>query len=155
MKKSVRRFVKQQVDRLAAAGDCLEIGSYDVNGNLRQILAHTNYTGLDMRQGPNVDVVANSNDLPFPDNFFDVVVCVETFEHDKFFWRTTAQIRRVLRPGGVVILTAPSIDFGIHEYPSDYWRFTEAGLTSLIEDWCGDIESSYHDRAAFVAGRKL
>jgi SAM-dependent methyltransferase len=155
MRRIVRRFVKQQVDRLAAAGDCLEIGSYDVNGNLRGVLAHTKYTGLDMREGPNVDIVANGNELPFPNDHFDIVVCVETFEHDKYFWKTIEQVRRVLRPGGVVIFTAPGINFGIHEFPGDYWRFTESGLRSLIEEWCGEVVSHYHDRSAFAAGRKL
>lgn len=153
MKRSVRKFVYQQIQRLAPVGGCLEIGSYDVNGNLRDII-NLKYTGLDMRPGPNVDIVANGNNLPFDRESFGLVVCVETLEHDRYFWQTIKEIRRVLEPGGTVILTAPSIDFGIHEHPVDYWRFTEEGLRSLVEDWCCNIESSTQDRGAYVAGVK-
>jgi len=41
-----------------------------------------------------------------------------------------AEIARVLRPGGCLILTAPHI-WGIHEEPRDYFRFTGYGLAHL------------------------
>lgn len=154
MKRLVRRWVANQCKRLGASGKCIEVGSYDVNGNLRDILSHTEHIGVDMQDGPGVDVVANGNDLPFADNEFDVAVCVETLEHDRYFWRTISELNRVTKSGGVVILTAPSINFGIHEWPYDFWRFTEDGLKSLIEDWCEGVESLYKDRTVFVAGRK-
>ena len=47
--------------------------------------------------------------LPFPDNSFDYATCVEVLEHLPPDLRATAfqEIRRVLRPGGKLILTVP------------------------------------------------
>lgn len=46
--------------------------------------------------------------LPFPDRNFDVVFCIETLEHVTDERRTLAEIRRVLRPGGRLLLTIPN-----------------------------------------------
>ena len=50
----------------------------------------------------------NANDLaPYADGSFDAVLCNAVLEHDRYFWRTVAEIRRVTRPGGRIILGAP------------------------------------------------
>lgn len=37
----------------------------------------------------------------------DVVLCCMMLEHDRFFWKTLSEVRRVLRPGGIFLLTVP------------------------------------------------
>jgi len=113
--------------------DVLDLGSYDVNGCVRHLF-NGNYTGCDMRAGPNVDVVCNAHDLveEFGEGRFDAVICLEMLEHDSAFWVTMEQIGRVLKPGGRLLLTARGIHFG-HHNPPDYWRFTEeAGREMLL-----------------------
>ena len=57
----------------------LDIGSYDVNGCLKPLFRFdAEYTGLDMREGPNVDIVGNSHEIPFSGNHFDLVTCVDS-----------------------------------------------------------------------------
>lgn len=46
--------------------------------------------------------------LPFPDDTFDRVICSEVFEHIPDDRGAMAEIRRVLKPGGVVAATVPS-----------------------------------------------
>jgi len=111
----------------------LEIGSYDVNGTIRPIFTGP-HTGLDMREGPGVDLVADSYDLPFPDNSYPVVVSVSMLEHDRYFWKTIPEMYRVLEPGGHLILTTCYIGWPKHEHPYDYWRFTEEAITGLLEE---------------------
>lgn len=53
----------------------------------------------------------NSNDLSFEDNSFDLVISNATLEHDKYFWKTLAEIRRVLKPGGRVVIGVPGYKF--------------------------------------------
>src|SRR5262249_2253713 len=53
---------------------------------------------------------ANSMDC-FEDEKFDVVLCNATLEHDKFFWKTVAEIRRVTKPGGLVVLGVPGYKY--------------------------------------------
>lgn len=46
--------------------------------------------------------------LPFADNHFDAVSCIETFEHFKDATRALNEIRRALKPNGVAIITTPA-----------------------------------------------
>ena len=43
----------------------------------------------------------------FPDQRFDIVLCNAVLEHDRFFWKTLAEIRRVARVGGLVVIGTP------------------------------------------------
>ncbi len=47
--------------------------------------------------------------MPFPDKTFDVVYCGETIEHQVDTDWLVAEINRVLKPGGTLILTFPNI----------------------------------------------
>jgi len=50
-----------------------------------------------------------NKDIPFEDNFFDLVVSVETIEHLENPWHFIRELHRVLRPGGQLIITTPNI----------------------------------------------
>ncbi len=110
----------------------LEIGSLNVNGAIERI---GDYTGIDMRAGPGVDQVMNGHELEFEDESFDCVISAETLEHDDAPWKTAAEIYRVLKDKGVLLVTVPGIGFPRHDFPSDYWRFTIAGLKALFKDF--------------------
>lgn len=114
----------------------LDVGSLDVNGTYRPMLEdvlHWQYTGLDIREGPNVDVVAPPFNYPFNDNCFDVVVSGSTLEHVERPWLVVPEMARILKPGGLLaILTHWS--FPLHEYPKDCFRFMPDGLTVLFDE---------------------
>lgn len=108
----------------------VELGSQDVNGSLRDHCPPgARYVGLDMEPGPGVDsVVEPGAALPFADESVDVVVSTSAFEHDAFFWETFLELARVIRPGGLVYIDAPSNN-DFHRYPLDCWRFyPDAGI---------------------------
>jgi len=105
-----------------------------------------------MREGKDVDIVSNSHNLPFPDKQFDCVVTAETFEHDDEFWATIKEIERVLKSGGYLIISVPGIGFKKHCYPSDYWRFTDFALKSLMKNF-NDVETLEDGDATFAIGR--
>jgi len=118
-------------------GEVLEVGSFDVNGSPRKLFADCKrfpkYTGMDMREGPGVDLIANAQSIPLPDESVDVIVCAEMLEHDSAFWVSLAEMYRVLRTGGHLIATTVSFLFKQHDYPKDYWRFSKEGLQAAIE----------------------
>ena len=108
----------------------LEIGSYDVNGNVRNIFTDygAKYIGTDMRQGPNVDHVCISYDLcdKFIPNQFDCIVCLETLEHDIYFWKTLDVMKKLLNQNGYLIISTPTIKYPLHNHPDDFYRFTDS-----------------------------
>lgn len=108
----------------------VDLGSQDVNGSLRDHCPPgSHYVGLDMAPGPGVDLVVEPGaSLPFADSSVDVVVSTSAFEHDVFFWETFLELARVIRPGGLVYIDAPSNN-DFHRYPLDCWRFyPDAGI---------------------------
>ena len=77
-----------------------------------------------------VDMIAPAEDLPFPANSFDCVICTEVLEHCADPWAAGAEIGRVLRPGGWAFVTTPFL-VALHETPHDYHRFTPWGIIEL------------------------
>jgi len=54
--------------------------------------------------------------LPFPDSCFDAVWCSEVIEHLANYKLTSAEIKRVLKPGGIYIITTPNSFFWLHYF---------------------------------------
>lgn len=117
------------------AGECkapvLEVGSYNVNGTVRDLFP-VPYIGVDMREGPGVDVVCDVTRGHFADGEFQTIVTTETLEHVTEPWTAIDRMSRWLAEGGMMIVTVPFM-FGKHDYPNDYWRMTGDGLRYLFE----------------------
>jgi SAM-dependent methyltransferase len=117
----------------------LEVGSYQVPGqealtNLRPLFAGKAYRGTDARPGPGVDLIADVEALPHADSSIGTVVAMNTFEHVPHFWRAFAEVRRVLRPDGALLMSCP-FHFRLHDHPSDFWRFTPEAVDLLLADY--------------------
>lgn len=80
-----------------------------------------------------VSVECDAHRLPFKSGVFDVVLFTEVLEHLSYPERALAEIARIMRPGGSLILTVPFL-WGTHEAPHDYFRFTEFGLARALDD---------------------
>lgn len=113
-------------------GKTLDVGSRDINGSPRELFHE--YIGIDSLKGKNVDMRASAHALPFMDSEFDNVLCLDMLEHDPTFWLSIPEMIRVLRPGGNLVIAVPGIGFHKHNYPSDFWRFTEEAMTMLLKE---------------------
>lgn len=80
---------------------------------------------------PGVVQIDLSAPLPFEDASFDTIMCTQVLEHVENVENATAEIARVLRPGGHALITVPFL-YPLHEAPYDYWRFSHYGLRSLL-----------------------
>lgn len=131
-------FINDFMRKWGTPRDTLDVGSLLVEGerNSPRNLFET-YTGIDMRNGGNVDIQMNGHDLvkQFGKESFDCVVCLDTLEHDEKFWLTVEQMRAVLRPGGWMIIGVPSRRCPLHEHPADYWRFMPASMDTIFEGY--------------------
>ena len=70
--------------------------------------------------------------LPFASHSVDVIVSGQAFEHIEFFWLTWLEMVRVLKPGGLIFLLAPSRGYE-HRHPQDCWRFYPDGYQALAK----------------------
>lgn len=112
----------------------LDLGSTDIGGCYRPLFdsPRWSYRGLDLAPGPNVDVVLQR---PYhwdavASNSVDVFISGQVLEHVEFFWVTALEVSRVLKPGGIACLIAPSSGYE-HRYPVDCWRFYPDGMRAL------------------------
>jgi ubiquinone/menaquinone biosynthesis C-methylase UbiE len=82
-----------------------------------------NYLGVTKQQGgvqATIDMVQGDGErLPFPDGAFDHVICTETLEHVPDDGAIVSELMRVLRPGGILVISVPD------EYSERLlWRFS-------------------------------
>ena len=83
----------------------LDIGSLDINGSNRDLFENCDYTGLDVGEGKNVDIISIGHLFKGPDNYFDTIISTEVFEHDMFYEETIKNVMRMLKPGGLFLFT--------------------------------------------------
>jgi SAM-dependent methyltransferase len=124
------------IDKFASEHDIngrvLDVGSLDVNGNIKGHFK--DYTGIDMRDGKNVDKVINAHAIKefFKEGEFDIVCCFDTLEHDDKFWVSIENMKWVLKKGGWLLVGTPSINHGKHDHPFDFYRFTGEAFKQVI-----------------------
>jgi SAM-dependent methyltransferase len=134
MEDFVNRFLKSKYENQEI--DIIDIGSQDVNGTYKPLFDQPkwHYTGCDMVKGKNVDLVLSDSYhwKNVKSNSFDVVISGQTFEHIEYFWVTMLEITRILKPGGMCCLIAPSNGVE-HKYPVDCWRYYPDGFRALAK----------------------
>ena len=151
---------------LRPAGRVLEIGAQP---NRTALLAMTELTSLD-RVGINLFpesefegfkiLQGNANCMAmFDDCSFDMILSNAMLEHDQRFWLTCAEIRRVIKPGGIAVIGVPgfsrssdlstlkidkpdgpsgpgwqdsTLTYRYHGFPHDYYRFSERAVRDVL-----------------------
>ena len=137
MRGNIREFVRAVAETLTIPQPVVEIGAFQVPGqpysaDLRPLFAEADYTGCDIRPGPGVDRIEDVHRLSFATDTLGTVLVLETLEHIKNPLQAMAEVFRVLRPGGLAVISS-CMDFPVHEHPADYWRFPPQGFDLLLE----------------------
>jgi SAM-dependent methyltransferase len=137
MRLLINQFVKICAGSLPCREPVVEFGSFQVPGqedisNLRIFFPDKKYVGADMRRGPGVDMVLNLHQIDLPPESVGTVLLMDTLEHVEYPRKAIDEIRRILKPDGVLIMGSV-MNFPIHDYPYDYWRFTPEAFRSLLK----------------------
>ncbi len=93
-----------------------------------------NHYVLDIEPAPSVDIVGDGRSMPLADASIDVVLITQVLEHIPEPIAVISEIHRVLKPGGTLLLSVPSI-FPQHGSPGDYWRYMPQGLQFILRDF--------------------
>ncbi len=93
----------------------------------------------DVELGPRPAVLFDAHDIPFEDETFDGVIAQAVLEHVADPARCASEIKRVLKPQGVVYAETPFMQ-QVHEGAYDFTRFTHLGHRRLFRDF-EEIES--------------
>jgi SAM-dependent methyltransferase len=126
--KEVVRYFLEYVN-----GKTLDLGAG--SAKYRQIIKEraNEYLAFDMFPGPNIDIAGDASNTPFLEESFDTIISTQLLEHVERPWLVIKEIRRILKKGGVCILTAPFIN-PYHDDPGDYFRYTTSGIKSLFRN---------------------
>lgn len=137
MRTTITKLLREMVGAVSLPEPIYEFGACEVEAHqhrgchIRDILAGKRYVGCDMRPGPGVDELHDLHQLDLPDESVGMALLIDTIEHVREPWRAMAELRRCVRPGGLIVMTSHMF-FPRHAYPDDYWRFTGSGFASLL-----------------------
>lgn len=166
---AIYRMVARTVARLGPRGTILDVGCG--TGNLRPVIGDDfdRYVGVDvvdygLPEGADfIQVDLDTGRVPLPDGSGDFVVSVETIEHlenPREFFR---ELARLVRPGGVLIVTTPNqlsllnvfclltkgrhVAFQDDNYPTHLSALLEVDLRRMAaESGLEDVEVVYSRR---------
>jgi SAM-dependent methyltransferase len=137
----------------------IEVGSYDTNGSLRPLVESyhpSEYIGLDIAEGPGVDVIGKAEDMldRFGKESFDIVISTELLEHIRDWREGIHNIKNICKPGGIILITTRSFGYPYHEHPYDFWRYELEDMKHIFSD-CS-IEKLEKDPAkgVFIKAKK-
>lgn len=114
-------------ETLGRGGLALDVGSG------RRSFGAEGLIQLEICTYPFTDVVSQSETLPFRTASFDFVFSLAVTEHVRRPWILAAELQRVLKPGGLLIVDSAFLQ-PLHGYPSHYYNMTHLALKDLFRD---------------------
>lgn len=154
MLQHINEFVSIVSRNIEITGPIYEFGSYQVEGQennaeLRHLFRGIEYHGCDIRSGKGVDLIMDIQAMTLPSSSVGTIIAMETLEHVRDPWSAAKEIGRVLRKdNGIMIASAP-MNCAIHNFPSDYWRFTPEGMKELFDGIFDRVIIEYFGSSSF------
>ena len=128
-------------------------------GKWRNLYRNSKFIGIDMENGENVDYLFDISDnisklrKKVGIKQYSTIICPHVLEHVKNPFIVADNIKKLLRPGGKLIVTVPWVQ-GFHEFPDDYWRISFSGLKVLFQGF-KIIDEYYSDAKEEFAYRLI
>lgn len=139
----------------------LDCGSLDINGNNRYLFDNSNYLGIDVGKGKNVDVVTPIHKFKSSAKF-DFIISTECFEHDKHYKESLLNIVDLLASGGMFLFTCATTGRAEHgttatspedaPFTTDYYKnLTEQDIREVLDidgiftEYSFEIDNNHKD----------
>ena len=140
IRRNIRDFIQESIRKNKISGNVIDIGSgYRSNRiEILRINKELDVKTVDCNPNVGADFLLKAEFMDrIADNAYDCAVCTELLEHTENPIIVLKEIKRILKPDGLLVLSVP-FAVEIHERKSlkDYWRFTPSGLLLLLEQ-CG------------------
>ncbi len=114
-------------------GRVLDVGCGDKPYGVWLNSEKAKHIGIDVYPGSQVDFTIKPGDSwSFENSYFDAVICTQVLEHVANLNETIHEINRVLKPGGLLLVTVPFM-YNQHGAPDDYRRLSIYGIRNLFE----------------------
>lgn len=136
MRQSIMDLIKICCQTLPMNEPIYEFGSLQVPGqegfaDIRPLFPGKEFFGCDMRPGPGVDKTLDLHCIELQSQSVGTVMILDTLEHVEYPRKALEETYRILKTDGIVVLSSV-MDFCIHGFPYDYWRFTPEAFRSLL-----------------------
>lgn len=114
-------------------GKVIDLGCGDMPYKDLVLKCAEGYDTLDIvPHTPEIMFVGDIQHMDFlEDASYDCALCLEVLEHVPDPFRAAGEIRRILKDGGVLILSVPHLS-RLHDEPHDYFRFTRHGIETIL-----------------------
>jgi SAM-dependent methyltransferase len=161
-----RQGIESFMDSLARervlGGKILEVGSGGRETNKKRFAVGANHfwrSDISFYPKPRLDILCDCTQMPFLTGSLDALVCSEVLEHIPDILKAIAEITRILKPGGHLVLTVPFL-FPLHgvtkEKCADFWRLTPGNLQAIFQKDFSLIRKEtvnlFHPEDSFVVG---
>lgn len=130
----------------------LELGvACGVNHRDMVTIAGGEWIGTDIAPGPLVSFLGDAHELSsfIPESHFDAAIITSTLEHLCRPWVVAQELAKVVKPGGSVFC-ATHQSFPVHNYPSDYFRFSTDALRVVFCSPWEVVQCEYEHPAKVV-----
>lgn len=99
------------------------------------ILPHVQqYIGIDLFENPRADIhISDEGNIDLANESLDIVLSTQVLEHVVNPFKYLNEAHRVLNSGGKLILSTHGY-WMFHPDPTDFWRWTSAGLTKIVTE---------------------
>ncbi len=135
------KFLAAKLGEIARADSVLDIGGGDRFqkdlSRFRELFRRTDYKTLDVEPRYRPDILASIYKIPLAGESVGAIICKSVLEHLEEPAAAVAEMRRILKPGGRILVYVPFM-YPYHARPGvygDYFRFSEDALRYLFRDF--------------------
>ncbi len=142
-----RRVIRSELDKLALSAGARVLDAGCGSGRtLQELVDYGEVSGIELdvdsaelARGRGFDnvVVGRLEELPWAQDTFDLITCLDVIEHTPDDRVTLAELLRVAQPGGLMLVTVPAYPalWSLHDEANHHYRrYSRRSLRTAAED---------------------